>query len=107
MMNLTIDRTKWLVGERSSVSGLLREDGKMCCLGFYCKALGFTDAELLYKRNPGEFEIFPVKLHPDIIYDLVQANDSSLGSEDWSISRREEEITKLFKKMDVEVEFIN
>lgn len=49
---LVIDRSKWHRGESPKGSALLLEDGSMCCLGFYCKALGKTDAELLNVTAP-------------------------------------------------------
>lgn len=54
-MKLVIDRSKWLRGEGSSNSKLLREsDGKMCCLGFYAKQCGYTDEEILQRAAPGD-----------------------------------------------------
>lgn len=42
-MKLVIDRSKWLRGEGSERSFLLRStDGKMCCLGFFGLACGLT-----------------------------------------------------------------
>lgn len=42
-MKLVIDRSKWLRGEGSEKSFLLRStDGKMCCLGFFGLACGLT-----------------------------------------------------------------
>lgn len=50
-MNLVIDRKRWLRGEGSQNSKLLRPiDGKMCCLGFYGLACGLSAEHL---RNVG------------------------------------------------------
>lgn len=42
-----IDRKKWYRGRGSANSALLRSDGTMCCMGFYAKACGFEDREIL------------------------------------------------------------
>lgn len=50
---LVIDRSKWLRGEGSNASRLLREsDGKMCCLGMYGLACGLTPEDLLESHTP-------------------------------------------------------
>lgn len=52
-MKLVIDRSKWLQGEASVVSMLLRpQDGKMCCLGFYCLALGAPEKSINRVHTP-------------------------------------------------------
>jgi hypothetical protein len=52
-MKLTIDRKKWLRGEGSATSLLLRRgDGKMCCLGFYGLACGLKETDILGISNP-------------------------------------------------------
>lgn len=52
-MRVVIDRKRWLRGEGTSNSFLLRaSDGKMCCLGHVCKAYGKTDDELLQVCEP-------------------------------------------------------
>jgi hypothetical protein len=45
-MKLVIDRSRWRRGEGTMGSSLLGADGKMCCLGFYCKAVGKADGEI-------------------------------------------------------------
>lgn len=43
MLNVVVKRSKWLRGEGSDRSRLLRpSDGKMCCLGFVCLVAGAT-----------------------------------------------------------------
>lgn len=39
-MKFTIERKLWWRGNGSKESKLLRDDGNMCCLGFYLKACG-------------------------------------------------------------------
>lgn len=62
----TIERSKWLRGEGSKNSSLLRScDGKMCCLGQVMQQCGIPDNEL---REIGE----PSDIHnPDIEVEVL------------------------------------
>lgn len=52
-----IDRNRWLRGEGSGVSRLLRStDGKMCCLGFCMLALGRTEEQIRDVTTPAARE---------------------------------------------------
>jgi hypothetical protein len=52
---LTIDRAKWLRGEDSVDTYLLRKrDGKMCCLGFLCLAAGFSRLDITDVGEPSD-----------------------------------------------------
>jgi hypothetical protein len=54
-MKLIIDRSKWLRGEGSAKSKLLRaSDGKMCCLGQFGLACGFTPDDLVDIASPDD-----------------------------------------------------
>lgn len=61
-MNLRIDRSKWRTGGygkyQSGVGAtqLLNSEGYMCCLGFYCKALGVPKKDLIEKAIPSSLE---------------------------------------------------
>lgn len=44
-----VKRSLWCRGKGSDYSRLLCENGKMCCLGFFAKACGKTDAEIFNK----------------------------------------------------------
>ena len=47
MLTVVVDRAKWLRGEGSNTSYLLRQaDGKMCCLGFVCVTAGMTPEQI-------------------------------------------------------------
>lgn len=109
-MQLVIDRKTWLRGE--SNSALLRpSDQKMCCVGFYCLALGLTREQILGKPWPykGETELPEsaqwLQAHwennPDC--ELAQINDRS-GISD---AQREPKIAEIFARHGVEVEFVN
>lgn len=50
----TIDRSKWARRGLNGMSAMLNNQGAMCCLGFYAKACGATDEELLGKSNPDQ-----------------------------------------------------
>ena len=53
-MKVTVDRTKWLRGHGSEVSRLCTIDGKMCCLGFWALAKGFTKEQITNRSTPEE-----------------------------------------------------
>ena len=53
-MNLTIERDKWVRGGTNEKSELLNSRGNMCCLGFYCRTLGFKAKTILDLATPGE-----------------------------------------------------
>lgn len=114
-MKLTIDRTKWLRGEGGEESFLLRgSDKKMCCLGFYGLACGISENMLLNNRNPYALKKAGVEFpqHSEWLFQnlpsggyvstdcgrLMEINDS-LANE-W-------EISEIFARNGVEVEFIN
>ena len=127
-MKLTIDRTKWLRGESGMDSYLLHpQRGLMCCLGFYCVAKGIPESEFLQVGSPAsvcrisegvffnnledlvDFETHDGDDHQKyennrICNKLMLANDH-----DWVMDskEREEELTNLFKKIDVDVEFVD
>jgi hypothetical protein len=53
-MKFVIDRSKWLRGEGTGDSFLLRpSDGKMCCVGQMCKQLGVSDDILRSRKSVG------------------------------------------------------
>jgi hypothetical protein len=132
--SFVIDRLTWYRGHGSSASKLLREDGKMCCVGIYGRALGVPDAYLLnlgtVSNSLGEKDPYgPVppparnlpwpewtikRQHGDLS-DLYTVNDYQLamgGGGKWegvinSEADREAVIAKLFAKNGVTVTFIN
>ena len=122
-MKLTIDRERWLRGEGSTNSKLLRlSDGKMCCLGFYCIALGLSQEQIREVNSPiGVADKLPTKgiwmVAPassgelsggvsdvDIgAGNLIEINDSVREMPD----KREKLIAEEFVKYGVDVEFVN
>lgn len=113
-MKFTIDRTRWLRGEGSDVSKLLRpSDGKMCCVGFFCLAQGLSEDTIndkpTYYAVIGSIENDPFVLTGDYIIDrqetwsMYHVNDSPLLSDE----EREKLLTNNFAKLGHKVEFIN
>lgn len=112
-----IDRKKWLHGEGAEVSKLLREyDKKMCCLGFYCEALGHKRKYLNGLSAPQELNnrfdtksLVPKWLIGRGMHISASNDTASLmtinDSERISNERREKGITKIFAKHGVEVVF--
>lgn len=118
-MKLTIDRTKWLRGEPISSKLLSSRTGEMCCLGFFSKACGYSDDEIMDEGDPGT--ILNRTKYPDWIYDYTNrisdstndlistndmtngvSNDDGLCTEEW----REKKIIEIFAEHGVEVEFV-
>lgn len=124
MEKLIIEEDKWLRGEGSMASRLLRPaDGKMCCLGFLALQCGYTEEQISdysapksivydYGGKPkGSFEKL-VSINTDnhhrsvqctnICERLMEAND------DQSLSNigRKCRISELFKEINIEVEFV-
>lgn len=112
-MKLVIDRAKWLRGEDSQNSKLLRiKDQKRCCIGFLCSALGVSDSELLDVGGSQKlFAELPTWLkdsgemadneHSDL-FTAYDVNDNPELDE----ATREARITKIFARHDIQVEFV-
>jgi len=113
-MNLTINRKKWSRGNvfPTEETSLLTERGHMCCLGFYCRKIGYTKSSIVDQATPQY--IMPIKRKlkvlltksgrdNDLCGQLISANDSRILDE----KDREKQIKKLMKEMNVDVTFIN
>lgn len=59
MNTLVIDKNRWYRGHGSDVSRLLRNDGQMCCLGFWCKMHGAEDEDILGRFYPPGARMLP------------------------------------------------
>jgi hypothetical protein len=116
-MRFQIPREKWLRGEGSGESFLLRgSDEKMCCVGIYIEQLGIPREELLDKMTPCSFSCEIPKearwlVQPDgkggientsLALDLYIINDSR----DITEEQREAKVKALFAENGVEVEFV-
>lgn len=116
MEKLVIKRSEWLRGTTGSM--LLRPSDRMkCCLGFYALSVGVATEDIMDVGNPSfVFGGNNAEKLNKLVYidaggnqqdtqvgiDLMSDNDC-IGMSDLD---RELRITELFKKIDVEVEFI-
>jgi hypothetical protein len=126
MEEFVIDRSKWLRGEGSEDSVLLREeDGKMCCLGQYCLFKGLAPSSLQGNRTAENivnhrrrgYKLVPawlVALHlnptlPDkmkaseLALKLMRTNDDAVIKD----ADREATLTILFAEAGIHVTFID
>ena len=58
--SFVVERSRWLRG--SPAGTLLDEEGKMCCLGFYARACGFSEEDI--KGIPSPFSLVYTKKIP-------------------------------------------
>jgi len=107
-MRLTIVRKRWHRGKvASKASGLQMQNGKMCCLGFLCKALGKEG--LKGKMMP--YDIDDTKglpkwlLKSGMDHDVEEAarinDDGGIAEED-----REAHVKRIFAKHKIQVRFV-
>lgn len=81
MINVQVDRRRWLRGDYESF--LLRpSDNKMCCLGFVCLELGASEDEIRGVAEPGNRDKL-ISLFPEdssgILAIMMGANDLAFG----------------------------
>lgn len=118
---VTIDRGTWLHGEGAEPSCLMRaKDGKKCCLGFRALQKGYSTDDILGKLGPsdltplgnawagilsdtvdGKTQLF---VPTDLGYEIMKANDDPVLITD--DRAREDKIIRLFKEIDIQVEFV-
>lgn len=108
----TVERSRWLRGEGSDASRLLRsEDHLMCCVGFFCKAMGFTDDELLemstlnalltnHQQERNEEKIYLIDPFQGTAYMI---NDDLILHD----GDREDSLTEEFKGLGIRVTFVD
>jgi hypothetical protein len=116
-VKLTIDRKRWLRGDRDSA--LLRPDGKMCCLGFLGLACGLTTADIYDIASPASVlnrEKFPEFLFkPDAQSEAIYMFNSGIAKQLMNIndlleltdSEREAQLRDIFDLHGIEVEFVD
>jgi hypothetical protein len=106
VVQVTVDRKKWLRGEGDTYSFLLREtDQKMCCIGFLAKQIGASDEEILNCSTLNQ-------VHTNEANAYVDANGNDLAeayrindSDAYTDTNREELLVQLGKRMGVEFTF--
>jgi hypothetical protein len=110
----TVQRSKWLRGEGEDASMLLRNDGKMCCLGQVCQQLGFSNEQMLTQENPSHLKSQIEGLTEACTYregvtdsyhcrEMMQVNDDTL-SED---KDREQALCDLATEAGFSLQFID
>ena len=119
MKKLIIDRKKWYRGRGTAESRLRLKNGTMCCLGFYALSCGKTEDEILDKSYllTEEYDMYSLPtteeaewLNSELEYPYCSTSrllgftndDVDLKEED-----REQQISEIFAKNGVEVEFVN
>lgn len=100
----------WWRGRGEYDSMLRLENGKMCCLGFLMKELGLSNDELVGHEYPYMCETAGKKIPKWL---LTQALDSDLikcarinDDETINDTERKARLTKMFKRHNIEVEFV-
>ena len=112
----TINRAKW--GRGDSNEGYLLNDvsGKMCCLGFYAKACGLKNKDIIGVTDPASYQSYffeknsgtwKTKLlkssrNTSTCNDLIIINDSMYITDE----AREEKIIKKFARIGIKVKFV-
>ena len=114
-MKLIIDRKIWF---RGTTSRLLAEDGRRCCVGIYCAALGVPDEAIRNGRTVDELDkqedvdsikrLAPWLSGVDIGGNYLNAEKLYLTNDAANISERKREqlISRTFADNGVEVEFV-
>lgn len=116
---LVINRPNWLRGEGAGDSFLLREsDNRMCCLGFYSRACGFSKDSLVGQRGPMQLgtNIIPDQMkwlyigkgnseHSGVANKAMTVNDGSQEYVELSEEERERKLTELFAEHGIKVTF--
>lgn len=105
-MELKIVRNRWLRGEGSEESYLLRRrDKKQCCVGFYALALGLKEEDIVGHKVLRDIVSVPAAqnpIWPGEMARLYHDNDD----ENITDTAREAKIKDIFARHNVEVEFI-
>jgi len=115
MKKLVIDRKRWNRGRGGS--SLLNNQGKMCCLGFLAKSFGHSEEDILNVTIPSGIENANLNKWHGLLQKssvesqncvtntcnhLMEINDNFRMTS----SYRENRLKELFKKCNIDVEFI-
>lgn len=121
MLKVVVDRKTWLHGEGDDQSFLRRtSDGKKCCLGFACLAVGLDEYVINDVQDPNSLRFkLPNNTLPEALQELVgpaYCLDNSLTCSDlmrindqldYDDTLREEDLVRLGKQVQLEFEFVN
>ena len=107
MLDVTIDRKTWYRGQGDAHSMLLLHNGKRCCIGFLCQAMGIPDEQLLELKTmevvDGPRAAHFHASHNSTLIEAYMTNDEIKTRE----IDREIDIVRIGKLMDVNFTFIN
>lgn len=107
LLKFTVWRERWLRGERSAQSFLLRSsDGRMCCLGFACLAAGYKESDIRDISAPRMIDHDQHTVAADLllkprIADAMEINDC-LSIDDMERERR---LTTVLASLGIEITF--
>ena len=113
-MNLVVKRSKWLRGAGPNGDSYLLHptNRRMCCLGFLARAVGYKPCEIkgthtpAYVKDPSKFPAAIVSGDDDntlLCDDMMDTNDSATLND----TQREYKLTRLFKKADIAITFVD
>ncbi len=116
---LTINRQKWGFGEKGGYL-LDRDTGLQCCLGFFCKKIGYKNSHIENRGTPFELITCFAKQNlkkrlqclttssnnNSICHKLIDVNDSTSPIYLKKPEKREAKIAQLFSKIGVKVNFV-
>lgn len=103
-MNFIVKRSKWLRGEGSLVSSLLRpSDGKQCCLGFLAIASGCSIEDITKKGHPRSLTTGSWPHSFNGWGCIICINDDNIITD----KEREEYLAEAFRVRGFEVEFVD
>ena len=123
LKELTIDRSKWANNSTKEALGnseLLNEEGNMCCLGFYAKACGFTDASIQGVAVPSRLSRNTKETVPGLTNSVYTDSDGfsraratdlsdeaiSINDSTYDTNSRERALKALFKAHGTKVKFV-
>jgi hypothetical protein len=118
MLEVVIDRERWLRGEGSTQSFLLRpEDGRMCCIGFACLAADLKPEDIMGRKTLAQATTSAVarsapgtplaSLFPRIVLERLYGANDILSPFAGGDEHREAEIIRLGLLADIAFSFIN
>jgi hypothetical protein len=105
LIEVVVDRRKWYRGRRGDYSRLRLRDGRMCCLGFACRAVGLKAKDITDVGIPKHLSI---ELQPSWATDvaighMVDTNDDDNLSE----RQREAALKRSGRQVGLRLTFVN
>lgn len=117
MKSFTVRRKKWARGGKNGEAALLNQDGNMCCLGFAaCQISRIRRSELADEGEPQNVYkdksfLTDVERYDDNVdvtnNDLASKAMTINDNEKLSENEREKRLTKLFRKHNIIIKFVD